>query len=59
LTARPHFVAYAINNLPAVAPALARHVLGLPLLTWVVRSETELQRAARFADQIVFEGFRP
>jgi glycerophosphoryl diester phosphodiesterase len=59
LTARPHFVAYAIDDLPAFAPWCARHVLCLPLLTWVVRTEAERQRAARAADQIIFEGFRP
>jgi glycerophosphoryl diester phosphodiesterase len=59
VTARPHFVAYAFDNLPALAPWLARHVLCLPLLTWVVRSDTERQRAMRSADQVIFEGFRP
>jgi glycerophosphoryl diester phosphodiesterase len=59
LTARPHFVAYAFDNLPAAAPAFARHVLCLPLLTWVVRNEAERERARHFADQIIFEGFRP
>jgi glycerophosphoryl diester phosphodiesterase len=59
LTARPHFVAYAVDNLPAFAPAFARHILCLPLLTWVVRTEVERQRAARWADQMIFEGFRP
>jgi hypothetical protein len=28
------------------------------VLTWVVRSEAERARALRFADQIIFEGFR-
>lgn len=59
LTARPHFVAYAIDNLPALAPFLARHALCLPLMTWVVRTEAERQRAAHWADQMIFEGFRP
>jgi len=58
LTARPHFIAYAAGNLPALAPAFARHILCLPLLAWVVRSEDERRRVARFADQIIFEGFR-
>jgi glycerophosphoryl diester phosphodiesterase len=57
--ARPHFVAYAIDNLPALAPSLARHILCLPLLTWVVRSPPERQRAARWANQMIFEGLRP
>jgi glycerophosphoryl diester phosphodiesterase len=59
LTARPQFVAYAAENLPALAPTLARHALCLPVLAWVVRTEAERQRAARFADQVIFEGFRP
>jgi glycerophosphoryl diester phosphodiesterase len=59
LTGRPDFVAYSVDNLPAIAPALARHALCLPVLTWVVRSEAERARALRFADQIIFEGFRP
>jgi len=57
--ARPQFVAYMADNLPAVAPWIARHILCLPLVTWVVRSKAEQQRAMRYADQIIFEGFRP
>ena len=57
--ARPHFVAYAVNGLPAPAPWIARHVFGLPLLTWTVRTPEQRERAARFADQMIFEGFRP
>jgi glycerophosphoryl diester phosphodiesterase len=59
LTARPHFIAYAVNDLPALGPSFARHVLGLPLMAWVVRTEHERQHAARWADQMIFEGFRP
>ena len=59
LTARPHFVAYAVGDLPAVAPLAARRILSLPLLTWVVRTPTERARADRYADQMIFEGFRP
>jgi len=56
---RPHFIAYAARDLPATAPLLARAVLRLPLLTWTVRSRDEQRQALRFADQIIFEGFRP
>jgi hypothetical protein len=56
---RPHFIAYAIKDLPAVAPLAARAILRLPLLTWTVRSEDERRRAAAYADQIIFEGWRP
>ena len=56
---RPHFVAYWVNDLPAPAPWIARHVFGLPLLTWTVRTPEQRERAARYADQMIFEGFRP
>jgi glycerophosphoryl diester phosphodiesterase len=56
---RPHFVAYWIDELPAPAPWIARHLFGLPLLTWTVRSPEQRQRAARCADQMIFEGFVP
>jgi glycerophosphoryl diester phosphodiesterase len=59
LTARPQFVAYGIADLPALAPLFARHVLSMPLLTWAVRTPDERQSAARWADQMIFEGFRP
>jgi glycerophosphoryl diester phosphodiesterase len=54
---RPHFAAYAVNDLPAPAPWIARHVFGLPLLTWTVRTPAQRDRAARYADQMIFEGF--
>ena len=56
---RPHFVAYWVDELPAAAPWIARHVFGLPLLTWTVRTPEQRERAARYADQMIFEGFRP
>jgi len=56
---RPHFVAYGIKDLPAAAPLIARWLFGLPLLTWTVRSEDDRHRAARWADQMIFEGVRP
>ncbi len=59
LTVQPQFVAYAVADLPALAPLVARHVFGLPLLTWAVRTDVERRTAARWADQMIFEGFRP
>ena len=38
LHARPQFIAYSVSDLPATLPTVARKVLGLPLLTWTVRS---------------------
>jgi glycerophosphoryl diester phosphodiesterase len=56
---QPHFVAYWVNELPALAPWIARNIFGCPLLTWTVRTPEQRERAARTADQIIFEGFRP
>lgn len=56
---RPHFVAYQVKDLPSPGPWIARHMLRLPLLTWTVRSEEDQQRARTWADQMIFEGFRP
>ncbi|MFA5120071.1 glycerophosphodiester phosphodiesterase family protein [Zavarzinia sp.] len=55
---RPHFIAYDINAVPNRATRRAR-AQGLPLLTWTVRTPAERKRAADFADNIIFEGFRP
>jgi glycerophosphoryl diester phosphodiesterase len=56
---RPQFVSYRVRDLPGLAPLVARHIFRLPLLAWTVRSEEERRRAARFADQMIFEGFQP
>jgi glycerophosphoryl diester phosphodiesterase len=55
----PHFVAYWVDQLPAPAPWIARNIFGLPLLTWTVRTPEQRQRAVRYADQMIFEGFIP
>jgi glycerophosphoryl diester phosphodiesterase len=56
---RPHFIAYWVNELPAAAPWIARNIFGLPLLGWTVRTPEQRARAARHADQMIFEGFVP
>ncbi len=55
---RPQFVAYRVGDLPAIAPGIARALFEVPLLTWTVRTNADLRRAKRYADQIIFEGFR-
>ena len=56
---RPHFVAYHVKDLPSPGPWFARNVFGLPLLTWTVRTEQDRRRARKWANQMIFEGFRP
>jgi glycerophosphoryl diester phosphodiesterase len=59
LATRPQFIAYSVKDLPATLPAAARRLLKLPLLTWTVRTPQDRERATRYADQIIFEGFLP
>jgi glycerophosphoryl diester phosphodiesterase len=59
LRSRPQFIAYSVKDLPFAIPWLARNVLRMPVLTWTVRNEVDRARAARYADQMIFEGFRP
>lgn len=59
LTARLQFLAYRVRDLTTPIPVVTRNLLGLPLLTWTVRTPEERARAARHADQMIFEGFRP
>jgi glycerophosphoryl diester phosphodiesterase len=56
--ARPQFLAYRVQDLTSPPPLIARHLLRWPLLAWTVRTEADRARAARHADQIIFEGFR-
>jgi glycerophosphoryl diester phosphodiesterase len=56
---RPQFIAYSVKDLPAAPPWIARTFFRLPLLTWTVRSDADRRTAARWADQMIFEGFRP
>ena len=59
LASRPQFLAYSVHDLPALLPTLTHNLLAMPLLAWTVRSADERERAARYADQMIFEGFRP
>ncbi len=56
---RPHFIAFRVDDLPAVAPWVAHQLFGCALLAWTVRTSTQRERAARYADQMIFEGFVP
>jgi glycerophosphoryl diester phosphodiesterase len=59
LRTRPQFIAYAVDDLPHLIPTIARSFFGLPLLAWTVRTARDRDKASRYADQMIFEGFRP
>ncbi len=56
---RPDFISWHVNDLPLAAPFLCRTALGLPLMTWTVRTTEQRDIARQHADQMVFEGFVP
>lgn len=56
---RPDFLSWRVADFPHAIPFLARAALGIPVTTWTVRSPTQAASAAAWADQIVFERFRP
>ena len=58
LRARPQFLAWGVHRLPHWAPALARR-LGLPLLSWTVRTSEDLARARSCGANPIFENVRP
>jgi glycerophosphoryl diester phosphodiesterase len=59
ITTWPHFVAYALRDLPTPVLSFARGALHMPVLAWVARSQADRDYVSRFADQIIFEGFAP
>jgi glycerophosphoryl diester phosphodiesterase len=56
---RPDFLSWRVDDLPHAIPFLLRTRLDTPVITWTVRGEEQRARAARWADQIVFEAFLP
>jgi glycerophosphoryl diester phosphodiesterase len=56
---RPHFVSYRVNDLPAIAPWIAKNLFGCNLLSWTVRTPEQRARSEKYAEQMTFEGFRP
>ena len=54
---RPDFLSFYVEDLPSAVPLLCRSGMGMPVMTWTVRTPAQRERAALWADQIVFEGF--
>lgn len=57
--AAPSFYAYEIDALPTPVTEYARHIHGLPVFTWTVRTAKQRATAAKWADTAIFEGFEP
>lgn len=56
---RPDFLSWRVGDLPHATPFLCRAGMGLPVMSWTVRTAEQRAVAARWADQMVFEGFVP
>lgn len=56
---RPHFISWHVKDLPRSTVSLAARLCGAPVMTWTVRTPEDQARAGLYADQMVFEGFRP
>jgi glycerophosphoryl diester phosphodiesterase len=57
--AAPDFYAYDVKALPTPVTRFVREVMGLPLLTWTVRTPEQRKIAERWADAPIFEGYEP
>ncbi|WP_137391375.1 glycerophosphodiester phosphodiesterase family protein [Rhodoligotrophos defluvii] len=55
---QPDFLAHHVRSLPSPLTRWARRH-HRPVLTWTVRTASDRRQAALFADQMIFEGFRP
>lgn len=53
------FVAYDIDDLPALPPLMANRLWGYQLLSWTVRTPEQRAKARKYVDAIIFEGFEP
>lgn len=55
---KPDFIGYDVRSLPCPGTMIAR-ALGVPVLTWTVKSDDERARARLHADNMIFETFKP
>ncbi len=56
---QPDFLSWNHTDLPHAVPMLCRAGIGMPVMTWAVRSAAAAEKAKLWADQIIFEGFEP
>ena len=53
---RPDFLSFGVRDLPHAVPFLCRAGLGLPVMTWTIRTPEQAAVAMQWADQMIFEG---
>jgi glycerophosphoryl diester phosphodiesterase len=56
---RPHAISWDVKDLPRLSVVVAQRLAQVPLLTWTVRTPSDQTRASIYADQMIFEGFKP
>lgn len=55
----PNFIGYDIRALPYLPVSIARQVFNCPILAWTVKTEEDKLKAAKYVDNIIFEGVEP
>ena len=53
---QPDFLSWNVDDLPHKTPFFEKELHGLPVMAWTVRTSAQREAAAKWADQIVFEG---
>ena len=56
---RPDFISWRSSDLPHALPNLFKTALRKPVTCWTIRSTEAEQKIQKWADQIVFEEYRP
>ncbi|RFB80599.1 glycerophosphodiester phosphodiesterase family protein [Methylovirgula sp. 4M-Z18] len=56
---KPDFLSFWVQDIDTAVPYLLRNAVGLPVMSWTVRTPEQREKVARYADQMVFEGFVP
>jgi glycerophosphoryl diester phosphodiesterase len=53
------FASYGVFDLPNRFTEFARQRLGMPVISWTIREQQDVERSLAHADQITFEGIDP
>ena len=55
---KPNFIAYELNSLPNARVSSLRKK-GMIVITWTIKNEKDEEKAYKYSDNIIFDGFRP